>query len=98
MLKRLGNAALLGLAIVAGCSTTTERPRVIVTVDPTGQLQSQGFTLTQADLPAFAKETGNKPVILIPSNGPSYGKAVEAKEKLKAAGIGTVAIGGESGG
>jgi len=101
MTRRLGIAAVMGLAVVAGCTWTNEddgNRRIVVQIDHEGQLQSQGFTLAAADLSAFAKETGEKPVVLVPERGTSYGKAVEAKNQLKAAGVRNVAIGGASGG
>jgi biopolymer transport protein ExbD len=101
MTRRLGIAAVIGLALVAGCTWTSDDDndgnRIVVHIDHDGQLESQGFTLAAADLPAFAKETGKKSVVLIPRRGTSYGKAVEAKEQMKAAGISDVAIGGASG-
>ena len=97
MTKYCWTAGLIGLALVAGCTTTMATDRhVIVLVDPAGHLRSQGFSLAHADLPAFAREVGGKPVVLLPRNSPSYGKAVEAKEQLQAAGIRNVTIGGES--
>src|SRR5215212_4907249 len=89
--RRLGIAAVMGLAVVAGCTSTNqdrdEDRRIFVQIDHDGQLQSQGFTLAAADLAAFARETGEKRVVLIPERGTSYGKAVEAKNQLKAAGF-----------
>ena len=100
MTRRLAIAAVIGLALLAGCAWRSDDDtdnRIVVRIDRDGQLQSQGFTLAAADLPAFARETGKKPVVLVPENGTSYAKAVEAKEQMKAAGIRNVAIGGSSG-
>ena len=101
MTRRLGISAVMGLAFVAGCTWTHDDDdddrRIVVNIDHDGQLQSQGFTLTAADLPAFARERGETPVVLVPERGTSYGKAVEAKNQLKAAGFRNVAIGSGSG-
>ena len=93
MMKRVCTAAVVGLALVAGCRSTPVN-QVTVTVESDGSLHSEGFALTSADLPAFAKEIGNRPVVVVPFNSPKFQTAVEAKRKLEAAGFRNVTIGG----
>ena len=100
MIKHLSMAAVLTLVSLVGCTSTTpaENRGVTVLVGPDGALESQGFTLKPGDLQSFAKEVGDKQVVLIPLNNPSYAEAVKAKGELQAAGVSKVVIGGDSGG
>jgi biopolymer transport protein ExbD len=93
MMKRLLMLGTLGLAL-GGCTMSRGAGPVTVTVTPDGQLRSQGFKLAKDDLPAFAKEVGNRRVLIIPTNTPSYRTGIEARDALKAAGVSHVTIGG----
>jgi biopolymer transport protein ExbD len=71
---------------------------ITVTVDADGQLAAQGYRLEPSDLADFAKDVGGRPVVIVPKGNPSYGKAVQAREQLKAAGVSNVILGDPSGG
>ena len=100
-MKRYCVPVILLLA-VGGCTWTSDRDsdseHVTVLLRPDGELQAQGFTLDKDDLPAFAKQVGDRHVKIVPVNTPSYRTAIEARDALKAAGVANVTIGSGSGG
>src|ERR1700733_5843569 len=96
-------AAFIVLLPLAGCTTgpfaSTQSPDpknapkpLIVEVDASGKLHSEGWNLTETELPDLVKLRQPASAIVRGLPGSEFGKALQIQAELKAAGVSDVTI------
>jgi hypothetical protein len=100
MLKSIPSIA--ALLFLCGCSwsaepSTTSTPplpsSVNVILDDQGNLHTGGWNLSKEDLPGFAKQVGNTPVVITCTQGAPFSKALIVQKEMNYTGVTDVRIG-----
>jgi biopolymer transport protein ExbD len=89
--------ALVGCASNPFSSSQPSDPKdktkqLIVEVDATGKLHSEGWNVTETELPDLVKERQPTSAVVRGLPGSEFGKALQIQAELKAAGVSDVTI------
>ncbi|MGD0139117.1 MAG: hypothetical protein ABSD28_09585 [Tepidisphaeraceae bacterium] len=91
------------LVILGGCAISEDHSQsatevkgedIVVAVQRNGDITEGNWVLSEASLPAFAKETGTRRVVVMAGTSMTdFSMAVRARDELKSAGVANVSIG-----